>query len=255
MLNITTQPKIRPPRILLYGVPGIGKTTMGSRFPDALLIPVEDGADALSIARTDRPLTWDAFLSILDELATMEHSFKSLIIDSLSALQELLFSHLCQVFGVKSVELAAGGFGNWVSHGDNYWREMIAKLDVLHVKGLIIVGIGHSATLPQRDPRVATYDRMQPRLFASKKGQGMLPHAVEWFDVVACCAYEIFTTEQPGKDGVNKPTRGVGEGQRIMYLQERPAYLAKNRYGLPESLDMDASTLLAAIKNNLKQKA
>lgn len=245
-LTITTKPKPQPPRILLYGVPGIGKTTMGAAFPKALLIPVEEGADSLSVARTPTPDTWEALLSILEAFSSGEYDYTTLVIDSLSAAQELLFSYVCRSHGVASIELAAGGFGKGYIEAANHWRAMLQQLDVIRSKGVVIVGIGHIATIAHQDPRLPNYDRMQPRLHVSAKGAGILPLMVEWCDVVACCAYEVFTTEQG-----SKTPRGIGDGNRIMYLQERPAYLAKNRYGLPESLPMDAGELLATIKNNL----
>ena len=245
-LAITTKPKPQPPRILLYGVPGIGKTTMGAAFPKPLLIPLEDGADNLTADRTDQPTSWAEYCTMLDDLLAGEYGYQTLVIDSLSALQEMLFAHVCTSHGTDSIELAAGGYGKGYTEAANHWRGMLATLDQLRAKGLIIVGIGHMATIAHQDPRLPSYDRMQPRLHVSGKGAGILPHMVEWCDVVACCAYEVFTTEQGSKS-----TRGIGDGQRIMYLQERPAYLAKNRYGLPESLPMDASALLSSIKQTL----
>jgi hypothetical protein len=39
--------------------------------------------------------------------------------------------------------------------------------------------------------------------------------------------------------GFNKKvTRAVGGGQRVLHLSERPAYLAKQRLGLPDSIDL-----------------
>ena len=32
--------------------------------------------------------------------------------------------------------------------------------------------------------------------------------------------------------------RGVGVGERVMYAEERPAFWAKNRYGLPVELPL-----------------
>ncbi|WP_210255099.1 hypothetical protein [Ochrobactrum sp. MC-1LL] len=34
---------------------------------------------------------------------------------------------------------------------------------------------------------------------------------------------------------------------RVMHTEERPAFLAKNRYGLPETLPLDWSEFLAAM--------
>ena len=249
-LAITTSPKPQPPRILLYGVPGIGKTTIGSRFPKPLLIPVEEGADNLSVARTPTPTGWRDFLAMLEDIAESDYGYSTLVIDSVSALQELLFTHVCESHGVASIELAAGGYGKGYIEAADHWRCMLQVLDRIRTaKSMIIVGIGHMATIAHQDPRLPAYDRMQPRLHVSGKGAGMLPTTVEWADIVACCAYEVYTTEQG-----SKTPRGVGDGQRIMYLQERPAYLAKNRYGLPESIPMDASVLLSSIKSHLATK-
>ena len=32
--------------------------------------------------------------------------------------------------------------------------------------------------------------------------------------------------------------RAEGTGQRVLYLEERPAFLAKNRYGMPPAIDL-----------------
>jgi hypothetical protein len=33
-------------------------------------------------------------------------------------------------------------------------------------------------------------------------------------------------------------TRALGSGERVLYTAERPAFLAKNRYGLPDVLPL-----------------
>ena len=39
--------------------------------------------------------------------------------------------------------------------------------------------------------------------------------------------------------GFNKKVaRAEGTGQRVLYLEERPAFLAKNRYGMPPAIDL-----------------
>ncbi len=42
-------------------------------------------------------------------------------------------------------------------------------------------------------------------------------------------------------------TRALGSGERVLYTAERPAFLAKNRYGLPETLPLEWSEFLAAM--------
>ena len=50
----------------------------------------------------------------------------------------------------------------------------------------------------------------------------------------------------------NKVTRGTSTGERIMHTNERPAYLAKNRYNLPDQLPLEWSALAEAITGNNK---
>jgi hypothetical protein len=39
-------------------------------------------------------------------------------------------------------------------------------------------------------------------------------------------------------------TRGQGEGERVMYTEERPTWIAKNRYGLPAEMPLSWSAFM-----------
>ena len=47
--SITSSRDFPPQKILIYGVPGVGKTTFASTFPSPILLRAEDGAAALDI--------------------------------------------------------------------------------------------------------------------------------------------------------------------------------------------------------------
>jgi hypothetical protein len=48
--------------------------------------------------------------------------------------------------------------------------------------------------------------------------------------------------------GFNKKvTRALGSGERVLYTAERPAFLAKNRYGLPDVMPLDWGAFGAAL--------
>ena len=42
-------------------------------------------------------------------------------------------------------------------------------------------------------------------------------------------------------------TRALGSGERVLYTAERPAFIAKNRYGLPDVLPLDWDAFAAAM--------
>ena len=42
--NLVRRKSDKPPRIVIYGVPGIGKTSLAAEFPDPIFIQTEEGA-------------------------------------------------------------------------------------------------------------------------------------------------------------------------------------------------------------------
>jgi len=59
----------------------------------------------------------------------------------------------------------------------------------------------------------------------------------EHSDYVLFANYKIATTKS-GK-GFNETTRATGSGTRRLYTQERPAFQAKSRGNVPDSLNLD----------------
>ncbi len=68
----------------------------------------------------------------------------------------------------------------------------------------------------------------------------------EHSDIVLFANYRISTVKSDV--GFNKKvTRALGSGERVIYTEERPAFLAKNRYGLPDVLPLDWPEFVAAM--------
>jgi hypothetical protein len=68
----------------------------------------------------------------------------------------------------------------------------------------------------------------------------------EHVDAVLFANYRVSTVKTDV--GFKKQVvRGVSGGDRLLHTAERPAFLAKNRFGLPETLPLDWQALAAGI--------
>ena len=107
--------------------------------------------------------------------------------------------------------------------------------------------IAHSEIRKFEDPQGESYDRFGPKLHA--KANGVL---CEWADEVLFATYKVFTKTQD--EGFNrKRTVGVGSGQRVLYTNDRPAYIAKNRLGLPDEIELDWAAYAEHFSNEEKE--
>ncbi|MCS6901519.1 MAG: MAPEG family protein, partial [Myxococcales bacterium] len=78
---------LRPLRVVLYGVEGVGKSTFASQAPDPIFLCAEEGAVGLDVARFPTAHTWIEVLEAIRVLTHEEHPYKTLVIDSLDWLE------------------------------------------------------------------------------------------------------------------------------------------------------------------------
>lgn len=226
----------KPPRILIYGVSGVGKTTFASQAPDALLVPLEDGLGLLDVAHTPIASTLTELHDILDALATEQHGYKSVIIDSLDWLEPLVYAHVCAQNKWPNIE--APGYGKGYKAATDTWRQYLAKLDVLRNLGMFVVQIAHASVKRFDAPDSESYDRYNVKLHEHASAL-----VKEWSDIVLFANYVVST--KSNKTGTT--VRGVGIGERVAYTSERPAYVAKNRHRLPHQVPLNWHDFIGAI--------
>jgi adenylate kinase family enzyme len=232
-LPITSGKKERPPIILIYGPGGIGKTTFAASWKGSVILPIEDGCSEVDCQALPLQPDWQTTMETIDRLIEDTQGIKVLVVDSLSALQEKLFMDVCLEYQVKSIEKADGGYGKGYVRASEKWREFLERLTILRSKGVTILLIAHAAVTKCQDPRLPEFERLTSRVYVSATGAGILPQTVEFCDAVFCVAPDIFVADADKK-------RAGGEGNRILYTQDRPAFIAKNRFGLPAELPFGA---------------
>lgn len=227
-----------PPRILLFGVPKIGKSTFGANAPAPIFQQTEDGLDALALDAFPKAKSFEEVLKNAEDLATQPHDFQTYVMDSADHLEPLIWHDVCAESKVDRIELADGGFGKGYVAAVNLWRQYHDACDRLrHDRGMMIINIAHAKVQRFESPVTDAYDRYEVKLH--KHASALL---VEQSDIILFANYiagirkEAESSRQKDDD---KRKRGIGSGERMLYAEERPAFIAGNRYGLPAEIPFD----------------
>jgi hypothetical protein len=219
-------------RACIYGVEGLGKTTLASRFPSPVFIDTEQGSDHLDVARFENTRDWAGIKSAVEQLTAKPTEFKTLIIDSIDWAEKFLTEDICRRSHKASIE--EFGYGKGYTYLAEEFAGFLRSLDVLRDRGMHIVLLGHCAIRKFEQPEAAgAYDRYELKL--SKQ---VAPLIREWVDLLLFANY--FTRIAESDSGKK---RGVGGKERVLYTSHTAAWDAKNRHGLEEKLPFDYAAL------------
>lgn len=237
----------KPPMVAIFGPGGVGKTTLAAGAPAPVLLAIEDGIGTLDVPNWPIASFAD-LMSAIGVLYSEDHDRQSLILDSLDWAEPLVWGEACSRNGWATIEDPGYGKGYVAALG--IWRELLDGLRALRdERDMTVVMLAHHQVKKFEDPTVDPYDRYLLKMH--DKASALI---VEAADVVGFLNYRISTKEErQGKNVLSR--RGVGGGARVLYLEERPGFIAKSRYASPAALDLpnstDPATLWAAVAQHL----
>lgn len=232
---VTSGKVVRPLRVLLYGTEGIGKSTFAASAPAPIFLGAEDGSDHLNVARFPQPETWGDIMDAVRTLATEEHSYRTLVIDTVDWAEPLCWRQVCAETRAKSIE--ALPYGKGYTAALEHWRALIVALGMLRDrKKMNVILLGHTHVKNFKNPEGPDFERYQ--LALHEKASGALR---QWADELIFARAEVFVA----KDG--QRAKGVS-GERIAHTAGCAAFDAKSRHGLPERLPFSWADFAAAIE-------
>ena len=242
-LNIVSGKISRAVKTVIYGTEGVGKSTLASKFPEPLFLDVEGGTSQLDIRRVELNTDWNELLSAVSEVSQNPDLCRTLVIDTADAAETLCIKHILTKYNQKSIE--SFGYGKGYTYIGEEWNQLMTGLDSVIDKGINVVLIAHAKQRKIELPeQTGAFDHWEMKLTKQ-----VAPILKEWADLLLFCNYKTFVVTT---DNNSKKAQG---GKRVMYTSHNPVYDAKNRYGLPDELDLSYDRLASIFaKSEIRNK-
>ena len=103
--------------VLIYGQPGIGKTTFGVSAPDAVLFDYDGGVQRINGAHqvlTLQPTSWEDTNAALKEIAEEMPEVKTIVIDTVGKMLDFMSAYIIKTdpkMGMRDGSLSLKGYG------------------------------------------------------------------------------------------------------------------------------------------------
>lgn len=217
----------------ISGDAGIGKTTFACTFPRPIVIRLEDGLQSIPYHQRPAALPLvtgvDMLLQQLTAIAKGSHNFQTLILDSVTQLDEMFIKHVVDNDSSKpkSINQAAGGYGGGMRAVAALHQRVRKAAEICRTRGMHVVFIAHSSTSKVEPPDAEPYTRYDLRLHTNCQS----PY-VDNVDLVGYLKLEMYGKKRDGEDIV----KVVSDGTRILSCHTQAANVSKNRYGIEEDL-------------------
>lgn len=219
------------PIVFIYGSEGRGKTTLATKFPSPVAMLLERGLPrGVTVDAIDGTASFEHVMGAIKDLYSDPANYKTLIVDTVDALEPILLEDVCLKHGWKNIEQPSYGKGFVLA--DETWRRFIRGLVALRDKhGMTIVLISHSTIERVDDPRAPSFTTHMPKLH--KRGRHLVLDAC---DLVAFIAEDLRIATDDS--GFRERVRATSSNQRFLFVEGTPAFTAKNRYGMPPKISV-----------------
>ena len=234
--------KRMPRKVIIYGPPKVGKSSLAGSTTDALMIPTEDRVSHIKCDKTPVIEKFEDINDVFDFLLKKKenkHTYKRVIVDTLDWLEPLIHNYAVRKLNERGVSAKSitdddckeTNFQKGLKFlAPQYWKIFLSNCDVLRENGMDVILVAHSHIIsvnpPDRDP----YER-----YVMKIDKSSLAVLEEWADIIAFYDKEVFVKmEKTGP--TSKKGKAIASKKRILHLcGDNPAMINGNSFGLPDA--------------------
>ena len=238
-----------PPKIILYGRNGIGKSRFALKAPNPIFLDLDENIYELSVSSNKTfgvsIKTYDDVMAFLGTLFNQDHEFKTLVVDSLSSLEKLVIEKVLKDNKVSS--LASFQYGQGYQKMMPLWDQFLEKLKNLwEHKKIMVIMLAHFKEKREEHLTGASYMQYQINLY--EKASELLRN---WCSCVLFADDEIELKDETVE--FNRKISKVSKSTRVLHTDGGTTFLAKNTYNLPSKLPLDWNVLFNHIQAYYKQ--
>jgi AAA domain len=228
----------RPPRVVVYGFDGVGKTGFAAGAPNTFFLDANKGSFKYDVSRVIVE-SWDETYEWLAAVESGEIACENVALDAVSDFERM--SH-ARLFPGTTVSKFEGGFNKGDDVAVMEWTRLLYHLERVWMRGKGIILVAHATVKKFEDPTGPGYERFE---LATRKP---LAHLLRgWAD------YVLFARESVAIAGEkNKPVKATTTGERWIYTRRTPAFDAKARGTalFPEKIPLSWGEFVSAIRED-----
>ena len=229
MLPIKSGRLNKPVKAVIYGLEGTGKSTLAAHTPNPLFLDTEGGTTYLDVNRIDQFTGWEGLLNTIEEVARDTACCSTLVIDTADWAEQMAIKHICEKY--KQTGLESFGFGKGYTYLAEEFARMLRACENVLASGRNVVIVAHARVRKQELPEeMGAFDHWELKL-----SRQCAPLLAEWPDLLLFVSYKTFVSS------TESGSKKASGGKRVMYATHHPCWDAKNRFGLPDEMDLDYS--------------
>jgi hypothetical protein len=212
---------------IVYGDNGVGKTTLLASSKNPIIMDMEGNCSHIEAPKC--PInTLDDFDDFLYALASQEHDYKTLVIDSIDSLEVLISGKIAQAHSPQELS-----FGKSAAIWARYIKDIVSRLENLSKqKGMSILFTAHWKVKAANNPMTEQYDRYDLRI-----SEAMRTGFCNWVQFIVLALKEVIFEDRKEVGFGKKKAKNIE--RRVLYTRGDPTYYGKNVFNLPEKMPMD----------------